>query len=118
MCSNNTALTQLAEAITDELFNPFAPLLAAGAGLSALVGSTADAGVVAGVVALNAVVGGVQRFRTEQLHQGRRRQPDALLPHHPPEVGQTTGIQIARGPSQSIQWFGLAHLELSNRIGH
>jgi cation-transporting ATPase I len=61
-----TPLAELAEAIGDELFNPFAPLLAAGAGLSALVGSTADAGVVAGVVVLNALVGGVQRFRAER----------------------------------------------------
>lgn len=61
-----TAAAELLEAITDELFNPFTPLLAAGAGLSALVGSNADAGVVAGVVGLNAVVGGIQRFRTER----------------------------------------------------
>jgi len=61
-----SVVAQLAEAITDELFNPFTPLLAAGAGLSALVGSTADAGVVAGVVGLNAIIGGIQRFRTER----------------------------------------------------
>ena len=60
------ALLELSEAVTDELFNPLAPLLAAGAGLSAVVGSMADAGMVGGVVALNAVVGGVQRFRTER----------------------------------------------------
>lgn len=60
------ALLELSEAVTDELFNPLAPLLAAGAGLSAVVGSVADAGMVGGVVALNAVVGGVQRFRTER----------------------------------------------------
>lgn len=56
----------LAEVISDELFNPLAPLLAAGAGLSAVVGSFTDAGMVAGVVGLNAVVGGVQRFVTER----------------------------------------------------
>ena len=61
-----STFAQLGEAVTDELFNPFAPLLAAGAGLSALVGSTADAGVVAGVMVLNALVGGLQRFRTER----------------------------------------------------
>ncbi len=60
------ALLELSEAVTDELFNPLAPLLAAGAGLSAVVGSVADAGMVGGVVVLNAVVGGVQRFRTER----------------------------------------------------
>jgi cation-transporting P-type ATPase I len=57
---------RLTEAISDELFSPFAPLLAAGAGLSAVVGSLADAGMVAGVFVLNAVVGGGQRYRTER----------------------------------------------------
>lgn len=61
-----SSLVELAEAIGDELFNPLAPLLAAGAGLSAAVGSFGDATMVGGVVALNAVVGGVQRHRTER----------------------------------------------------
>jgi len=76
-----TPLAELGEAVTDELFNPFAPLLAAGAGLSALVGSTADAGVVAGVMALNAVVGGIQRFRTERAIRqlARTTQRSALV---------------------------------------
>ena len=57
---------ELAEAITEELFSPLAPLLAAGAGLSAAVGSTADAAMVGGVVGLNAFFGGMQRFSTER----------------------------------------------------
>ncbi|MEO7036319.1 MAG: HAD-IC family P-type ATPase [Polyangiaceae bacterium] len=61
-----SALTELAENITDELFNPLAPLLAAGAGLSAAVGSFGDAAMVGGVVVLNSVIGGAQRFRTER----------------------------------------------------
>jgi len=60
------AVVELVEAIGDELFNPLAPLLAAGAGLSAAVGSFGDATMVGGVVALNAVIGGVQRHRTER----------------------------------------------------
>jgi cation-transporting ATPase I len=59
-------LAELGEAITDELFNPLAPLLAAGAGLSAAVGSFGDAAMVGGVVVLNAAVGGYQRHRTER----------------------------------------------------
>jgi cation-transporting ATPase I len=59
-------LSGLGEAITDELFNPLAPLLAAGAALSAMVGSLSDAAMLGGVVGLNAVAGGVQRFRTER----------------------------------------------------
>jgi cation-transporting ATPase I len=58
--------SELAEAITDELFNPLAPLLAAGAGLSAAVGSFGDAAMVGGVVVVNAVLGGLQRYRTER----------------------------------------------------
>ncbi len=61
-----TAVGELIEAVSDELFNPLAPLLAAGAGLSAAVGSMGDATMVGGVVLLNALVGGVQRFRTER----------------------------------------------------
>jgi cation-transporting ATPase I len=61
-----SALVELGSAVTDELFSPLAPLLAAGAGLSAVVGSLADAGMVGGVVGLNAVIGGAQRFRTER----------------------------------------------------
>jgi calcium-translocating P-type ATPase len=61
-----TAMAELGEAVSDELFNPLAPLLAAGAGLSAVAGSIADAGMVAGVVVVNALVGGGQRFRTER----------------------------------------------------
>jgi cation-transporting ATPase I len=61
-----SSLVELVEAVGDELFNPLAPLLAAGAGLSAAVGSFGDATMVGGVVALNAVVGGVQRHRTER----------------------------------------------------
>jgi cation-transporting P-type ATPase I len=64
-----TAVVELFECITDELFNPLAPLLAAGAGLSAVAGSAADAVMVSAVVVLNACVGGVQKFRTE--HQIR-----------------------------------------------
>lgn len=56
---------ELAEAVTDELFNPLAPLLAAGAGLSAVAGSTADALMVGAVVVLNACMGGFQKYRTE-----------------------------------------------------
>lgn len=59
-------LAGLGEAITDELFNPLAPLLAAGAALSAMVGSLSDGAVLGGVVGLNALAGGVQRFRIER----------------------------------------------------
>jgi cation-transporting P-type ATPase I len=73
-----SGFVELLEAVGDELFNPLAPLLAAGAGLSAAVGSFGDATMVGGVAALNALVGGVQRHRTERAirelsRSGRRR---------------------------------------------
>ncbi|MCH2107907.1 MAG: cation-translocating P-type ATPase [Polyangiaceae bacterium] len=62
----NFPLNDLARAVGDELFNPLVPLLAAGAGLSAVVGGMADAAMVGGVVGLNAVFGGVQTYRAER----------------------------------------------------
>lgn len=59
-------VARLGRAVADELLNPLAPLLAAGAGLSAVVGSLADAGLVAGVMGVNALLGGIQRYDTER----------------------------------------------------
>lgn len=56
----------LGRALWDELVNPLTPVLAAGAALSAAVGSLTDAGLVMGVVGMNAGVGAVQRLRTER----------------------------------------------------
>lgn len=56
----------LARAVAEELDNPLTPILAGGAALSAAVGSVVDAGLVAGVSALSALAGGVQRRRTDQ----------------------------------------------------
>jgi cation-transporting ATPase I len=71
------ALVELGRAIAEEAFNPLLPLLAAGAGMSAFVGSFADAGLVAGVVGFNAVLGGAQRFQVERAVRSLERQ--ALL---------------------------------------
>lgn len=56
---------QLARDVAEELFNPLTPVLGVGAGLSLLTGAPTDAAMVTGVVALNALIGGVQRFRAE-----------------------------------------------------
>lgn len=64
--TKKSPISELAGAIGDELFNPLVPLLAAGAGLSAIAGSVADSMMVGGVVVLNAAFGGIQRFRTER----------------------------------------------------
>ncbi|WP_345003505.1 HAD-IC family P-type ATPase [Streptosporangium album] len=53
-----------------ELANPLTPVLAAGAGLSALVGSVSDAVLIGAVVVINAVIGGGQRFAADRaLHR-------------------------------------------------
>jgi cation-transporting ATPase I len=51
--------------VAGELANPLTPVLAVGAGLAAAVGSVTDAGLVAGVTAANALMGGVQRVRAD-----------------------------------------------------
>ncbi|WP_078897814.1 cation-translocating P-type ATPase [Streptomyces rimosus] len=57
--------TGLAAAFVEELANPLTPVLAAGAALSAAVGSRTDAALVAAITGTSALVGGVQRVRTE-----------------------------------------------------
>jgi len=56
----------LGGSILAELANPLTPVLAGGAVASASVGSPADAGIVAGVSALNALIGGAQRYAAER----------------------------------------------------
>src|SRR5205823_2250352 len=56
---------RLARDVADELVNPLTPILAVGAGLSLVTGAPVDAAMVGGVVALNAVIGGVQQFRAD-----------------------------------------------------
>lgn len=56
----------VARAALDELANPLTPLLGLGAALSAAVGSLTDAGLVLGVVGVNALVGAAQRVQTER----------------------------------------------------
>jgi cation-transporting ATPase I len=56
----------LTRAVTAELLNPLTPILAAGAGLAATVGSVTDAGLIGGLTVLNAVIGGVERYRAER----------------------------------------------------
>ncbi|WP_329425800.1 HAD-IC family P-type ATPase [Streptosporangium sp. NBC_01495] len=54
----------------EELANPLTPVLAAGAGLSALVGSVSDSVMIGTVVAANALIGGSQRYTADRaLHR-------------------------------------------------
>jgi cation-transporting ATPase I len=83
------AWQQLGAAIQKELMSPLSPLLALGAGISAVVGSLADAGIVAGVGGINALIGGVQRFKTERAIS---------------ELGRTAEgrVQVRRGGRVSV----------------
>nr|WP_042180788.1 HAD-IC family P-type ATPase [Kibdelosporangium sp. MJ126-NF4]CEL14587.1 Probable cation-transporting ATPase I [Kibdelosporangium sp. MJ126-NF4]CTQ96785.1 Probable cation-transporting ATPase I (EC 3.6.3.-) [Kibdelosporangium sp. MJ126-NF4] len=58
--------TSLGSAFLAELANPLTPVLAGGAALSAAVGSPADAGLVAGITGVSALIGAVQQVRTER----------------------------------------------------
>lgn len=53
-------------ALMEEMANPLTPILTAGAGLSAAVGSPIDAGLVGSVVTISALIGAVQQVRTER----------------------------------------------------
>lgn len=82
-------------ALWGELANPLTPLLAAGAVLSAAVGSLTDAGLVLGVVGLNASVGAVQRLRTE-------RALDELEHRDVPSVQVLVSGQLVRIPADRV----------------
>ncbi|MGD1239819.1 HAD-IC family P-type ATPase [Mycobacterium seoulense] len=56
---------RLLTATRAELADPLTPILAVGAAASAIVGSSVDALLVAGVMTANAIAGGVQRLRAE-----------------------------------------------------
>ena len=93
-----SALAELAENITDELFNPLAPLLAAGAGLSAAVGSFGDATMVGGVVVVNSLIGGVQRFRTERrIRELSRTARRSALVRRGTDIAEVDATELVRG---------------------
>jgi cation-transporting ATPase I len=71
--------SQWGRAMGRELSNPLTPVLGAAAAVSAIVGSTGDAGLVTAVVLFNAAISGTERFRAEQAL-------DALADSHVPEV--------------------------------
>jgi cation-transporting P-type ATPase I len=56
----------LLQPMVAELANPLTPILAAGAGLSAVTGSVVDASMVGGLIGINTVMGGVQRWSVDR----------------------------------------------------
>ncbi|MCO5991838.1 cation-translocating P-type ATPase [Actinoallomurus rhizosphaericola] len=76
----------LAQVTVDELDNPLTPALAAGAGVSAVVGSIMDAALIGAVLGVNAMMSGLQRVRADRALRQlvdlsavrvRLRRPDA-----------------------------------------
>ncbi|GGL17673.1 cation-translocating P-type ATPase [Planomonospora parontospora] len=68
----------LVRASARELANPMTPVLAAGAGLSALIGSVLDALLIGGVTVVSAFVGGAQRVSADRAL--RRLTEDSSVP--------------------------------------
>ncbi|MER5850766.1 cation-translocating P-type ATPase [Streptomyces sp. NPDC002012] len=88
---------RLAGAVWAELDDPFTPVLVVGATAQALLGSAVDAFLVIAAVAMNALVGGVQRLRAEQalsaLVTGQRRTARRLA--HP-SAGEASVVEAVR----------------------
>ncbi len=92
------ALSELAASVSDELFNPLVPLLAAGAGLSAVAGSVTDSLMVGAVVALNATIGGTQRFATERaISQLAKDTSTTVLVRREGKTEQISSRQLVKG---------------------
>lgn len=60
-----STLRRFGDAVVEELANPLTPVLAAGAAVSAVVGSAVDAGIVATVIGINGLIGGAERYNAE-----------------------------------------------------
>jgi cation-transporting ATPase I len=63
-------------AVAGELANPLTPVLSAAAAVSATVGSLTDAAMVSAVVALNGLIGGVQRYQVEHALRALEHESD------------------------------------------
>ncbi len=91
-------LGELLASVSDELFNPLVPLLAAGAGLSAVAGSVTDSLMVGAVVALNATIGGTQRFATERaISQLARETNTTVLVRRDGKTEQISSPRLVKG---------------------
>ncbi|MFG2884796.1 HAD-IC family P-type ATPase [Streptomyces sp. NPDC048297] len=86
---------QLAGAVWAELDDPFTPVLVVGATASALLGSAVDAFLVVGAVAMNALVGGVQRLRAE-------RALSALVRGQRPMARRFAGTAAGEAPASLV----------------
>jgi cation-transporting ATPase I len=101
---------ELAGSVLGELRDPLTPVLVIGAAASAVLGSGIDSALVASVMTGNAMVGGVQRMRTERAlrdlllreqQEARRvrREPGDPVPEDPGqlETDKVPGGELRRG---------------------
>jgi hypothetical protein len=110
--------------LVSELTNPLTAVLGAGAALSAATGSLVDAGLIGGVIGLDASVGVVQRLRTEapipspwrpssrpdqprlpagQLGDARRRRPGLDRRASPSARNQASGRECRAWPGSGTR---------------
>jgi hypothetical protein len=66
VCSGATSAIGLVRASAEEVVNPIAPTLGAGTGVSAAAGSLIDPVLITTVLAVNALIGGVQRVSAQK----------------------------------------------------
>jgi cation-transporting P-type ATPase I len=93
-----TPALELLAAVSDELFNPLVPLLAAGAGISAVAGSMTDSIMVGAVVLLNATIGGSQRYATERaIGQLMRETRSTVLVKREGKTEQIAAQKLVKG---------------------
>ena len=94
----------LLKASLQELANPLTPALASGAGMSAVGGSITDAGLIGSVMAVDALIGGIQRVGAG--HALRRLIDDAAVHvrlHRGAIEVLTTADQLVAGDIVSVQ---------------
>ncbi|GIH72797.1 cation-translocating P-type ATPase [Sphaerimonospora thailandensis] len=82
----------------EELVNPLTPALAAGAGISALVGSALDAVMISSVMVIDAFFGGVQRFKADRaLHNLTEASAIRVRLHRPEGTVEAGAEDLAAG---------------------
>ncbi|MCB9679155.1 MAG: HAD-IC family P-type ATPase [Alphaproteobacteria bacterium] len=100
---------EIQSAVWTELATPFAPILATGAGLSALMGSTLDASMVAATVLASGMVGGVQRVRAERATR-------ALAERRQVTIRVRRGKREVRIPENDVVRGDILLLEAGDRV--
>ncbi|MFE9646660.1 HAD-IC family P-type ATPase [Streptomyces sp. NPDC006365] len=86
--------------VVEELANPLTPILAIGGGISAALGSVVDAGLIGGVLGVDALVGGVQRQQADQAAERLVEATSARVKVRRPgrtEAVEAAGEHLVRG---------------------